>query len=1112
MTEREHLEAAVAALEAQRAVLGDAVVDASLGAIRQQLAALAPPAPEQRKQVTVLFADLSGFTALAEQMDPEEVRDLMNALWSRLDAAIAAHGGTVDKHIGDAVMALFGTPTAQEDDPERAVRAALDIQAALQAFAAQAPDQPPMHMRIGLNTGPVLLGAVGSTGEYTALGDTVNVASRLEHAAPLGGILIAHATYRHVRGVFDVAAQPPLTVKGKAEPLQTYLVQRARPRSFQLSSRGIEGVATPMIGRDAELRRLQDALATVVEEQAAQALTVVADAGLGKSRLLGEFAQWLDRRPAPVGYFKGRARQETRGLPYGLVRDLFYLRFAITDSDSAAAARHKLEAGVAGVLGAEGRPAAHFLGHLLGLDFRASPHLAAILDDPRQIRDRAFGYAAQFFTAVARARPAVVLLEDLHWADDGSLDLLDFLGRVCRHVPLLLIELTRPPLYERRPAWGAGWAHHARLDLPPLSPPDSRRLAAELLGQLGGAAGPVLDLVVDRAEGNPYFVEEVIKMLLDDGVIRAGAGGGPVEMEKLAAARVPATLAGVLQARLDGLPAGERETLQRASVAGRVFWDDLVARLQEAGAGGGAGPVGPEGGATARPDATLEAQNTALGELRAKELVFRREASSFVGTTEYSFKHAVLRDVTYESVLKRWRRVYHGAVAAWLEARAGERVGEYAGRIAEHYAAAGADVVAGEWYARAGRQAQATYALETGIGYYRQALALWPADGAPQAARLEVYEGLGQMLRQQARFPEAQEIYEGMRAAAEAAGEVEAQVRAWLGLTDLLDRQGNFRAMLESAGRAEALARAAGVQPELARALMNKGWALYRLGEAGAAQALGTEALALSTAGQDRRGMANSLNLLGSVALMQGRHQQATACLEHALELWRGLGNHQHIATILANLGEITRLLGDYPQAIARYQEALAISREIQYWDVEIGVLSILGGAQAALGEYAAAEATLRLAIQRAEAAGKTGTLSEAYRFLAEALLGQGRVPEARAAAERALGLVPYADPELLGGAWRVLGRVAARGGAIVIDGVAHEAPACFAASLRIFTQAGMDGERARTLRAWAEHELERGDPARGAALWQQARTIFGRLEMDLEVARMDTQRYGKAP
>ncbi len=274
MTEREQIEQTIAALEAQRALLGDVVVETALAPLRQKLAALAAPRSAEdgtRKLVTVLFADVSGFTAMSETLDAEDVRDVMNALWRRLDSAIFQHGGHIDKHIGDAVMALWGAQTAREDDPEQAIRGALAMQKELENWridfghrtdTLQSPltthhsSAANLQMRIGLNTGPVLLGAVGMTSEFTAMGDSVNLASRLEHAAPVGGILISHDTYRHVRGLFDVQPQAPLSVKGKAEPIQTYVVQRAKPRAFRLGTRGVQGVETRMVGREAQLTAL----------------------------------------------------------------------------------------------------------------------------------------------------------------------------------------------------------------------------------------------------------------------------------------------------------------------------------------------------------------------------------------------------------------------------------------------------------------------------------------------------------------------------------------------------------------------------------------------------------------------------------------------------------------------------------------------------------------------------------------------------------------------------------------------------------------------------------------------------------------------------------------
>ncbi|MCI0354406.1 MAG: hypothetical protein L0099_05100, partial [Acidobacteria bacterium] len=374
---------------------------------------------------------------------------------------------------------------------------------------------------------------------------------------------------------------------------------------------------------------------------------------------------------------------------------------------------------------------------------------------------------------------------------------------------------------------------------------DSRRLVAEILRKAPEIPQALQDLIVSRAEGNPFYIEELIKMLIESGVILTGDEHWHVVLERLADVRVPATLTGVLESRLDGLPAPERETLQKASVVGRVFWSNVVEHLRN-----------PE----MEGDTPQAAANERLSALRRKELIFGRETSAFAGTREYIFKHVILHDVTYESVLKRLRRAYHAQVAACLIDLAGERMGEYAGRIGEHYERADAWAQAAEWYGRAGKQAQDTYAPEAAIGYYQKALKLWASDTNLSAAQLEqrlkVYEGLGDMLVTQARYKEGMETYTAMRATAEAAADVPAQVRAWYGLSQAQSDQGDQRAALESATQAEAVARAAGARLDLSMALWMKGKTLFRLGDAEAALALGEQMLTLATETDDRRHMA----------------------------------------------------------------------------------------------------------------------------------------------------------------------------------------------------------------------------------------------------------------
>jgi tetratricopeptide (TPR) repeat protein len=948
-------------------------------------------------------------------------------------------------------------------------------------------------MRVGVNTGPVLLGTVGTTAEYTAMGDTVNLASRLEHAAPVGGVLISHDTYRHVRGLFDVQALEPLAVKGKAEPVQAYLVLRARPRAFRVPTRGVEGIETRTIGRQAELGQLQRLSAIAAAERQVHVALVVGEAGVGKSRLLYEFGNWLDLLPPErqVALFKGRATQAMARLPFALLRDMLTLRFGIQESDRAASAREKLEQAVADLLGPASREQAHFIGHLIGLDFAGSPFLEGIRSDARQIRDRAFHAIAELFAAVAAQQPLVILLEDIHWADDSSLDLVDYLAREPLNLPLTVVCPTRPTLFERRPAWQAEQARRIQIDVRPLAEDDTRALVHEILRKLPVVPAELLDLIVRRADGSPFFVEELIKMLIDDGVIVTADESWRVEPGRLAGLRVPPTLTGILQARLDGLPSAERAALQRASVVGRVFWSHAVEQLAATGA-----------------DAPAQEQ---LGTLWHKELIFRREPSAFVETDEYIFKHAILRDVTYESVLKRVRRDYHAQVAAWLSERSQERAGEYAGLIGEHFELAGAGAHAAEWYLRAGRQARDTFAPEVAIGYFQKALALWdaaPAD-VPAQLRLAAYEGLGEMLHWQARYAESAAAYESLRACAEQAGDMVVQARAWNGVALAVGFQGDHQAALAGAQCAERLARRAAAHLELATALWRQGWARYRLGNAEAALALSEQVYALRDLVSDRREIARSMNLAGSVHAMLGRYDQSERAFEQALAILQDAGDHRGATSVLNNLGELARLRGGYRLAVARYHEALAIARRLGDRDGEMAYLSNLGGARVGLAEHAAAVADLQQVIAMAGSAGWSN-LSETYRFLASAYLAQGQTPGALEAAQRALDLGMSAGAqEYLAAAWRVLGLIAAQLGAPVeAGGRQADAPACFAESARICAETGMEGEQAHTLRDWASYLLARGQRGPGLDMWQQARALFEQLGAALEVERMDQARW----
>ena len=1111
--EEKELEHAIEVVGSKQSVLEVEVADIVLTALYEKMAELngvrrVANVPQQRKQVAVLFADISGFTAMFETMEEAEVNAICESLWSRVDKAIYDHGGRVDKHIFDVVMALYGIPTAHEDDPERAIRSALQIQIEIEDWKKEQVKKLPkyqsqienIHLRIGVNTGPALLGTVGTVGEFTAIGDTVNLAQRLEANAPEGGILISNDTHQHVRGIFDVMALEPIRVKGKSEPIQVFTVNGVKPRSFRDTTRGLEGVETRTIGRDAELEQMKKAFHATASDGTTHLITLVAEAGTGKSRVLFEFGKWLDLLEQPIQILKGRAGQETAQIPYSLLRGILSVYFGIQENDRLTVARQNLERGIARYTTdpETAKLYAHFIGHLIGLDYSHSKHLKGIINDARQVRDLAFHYGAEFFADVAHEHTIVIFLEDIHWADSGSLDFFDAVMAKQPDIPLLIIALTRSTLFEQRPDWGSAAAQQLRLDLPPLTETDTRRLVAEILQKAPVVPDAIVDMIVQKAEGSPFYVEELVKVLIEGGVILRGTDTWSIELDRLSDLKVPATLTGLLQARLDGLKPEARQTLQQASVVGRIFWVDVIERMKN-----------PELQTVESAPPVSEYLNV----LRSKELIYQYEESVAREASEFIFKNQILHDVTYESVLLRLRPVYHSQAAKGLVEVGGERVNEYAGRVGEHYERAAEWLKAAEWYLRAGKQAQNTYSNEIALMYYQKALNFVKEYGTIDQieVKLEAYRRMGDVLNWQARYSDAVEIYNEMLKDAEGYHDLISQVHALSGKATSLGYQGDHGTSLNCAIQAETLARQTGEKLEIARTLLIQGLARLRLGESSLALSLGEQALGISSELDSPNDVARCLNLVGSAYYISGHIDKAEACLDKALPIFQELGNRGQAMDLLNNLGVIADARGDHETSFQRFDGALKIAQQVGYRDGEIVFLANRGAKQISLKNYKVAEEDLRQSISLAGVNG-SWIVSVAFSYLAEALIGLERIEEAFYSARQALVLAEEdKSPENIGMAWRALGMVADKQNAPVhfsdwethLPGD-HDAEGCFANSLRIFTEAEIDMERARTLREWAHYKFNHGDRDQGAKMWQEAKETFAKIGAQMEVDRMD--------
>ena len=726
---------------------------------------------EERKLVTILFADVAGSTGLADRLDPERLREVMQRYFDAMREEIEAEGGTVEKFIGDAVMAAFGVPTAHEDDPSRALRAADAMCRRLETVNADLAVSHglSLQMRIGVNTGEVLTATTPEPGAAMATGDAVIVAARLQTSAEPGEVLVSERTARAARG-FGFAARGAFDLAGRREPV----------RAFQMTervggpTRGVPRLTAPLVGRGAELAVLDTIYARTVEEGRSHVVTVYGDAGVGKSRLVSEFLErQQDRSPAPL-VLRGRCLPYGDGVTYWPLAEMLKAYAGINDTDSTAEVLARIHEVMAKLqdpveVGDGDAPrTAALLAYTVGVPDLRAP---AARTDPQTIRRQVHMAWRAFFTSLAVSGPLVVLVEDIHWADAALLDLLDELGERTQG-PVLFVYPSRPDLVAIRSDWGAGRRNSVAVSLDPLAPDEAERLMRLLLS-VDGLPASVNARILERAEGNPFFLEEILRRLIDEGALACEQGRwratpGIEEIE------LPDSVQGVLASRIDLLAPEDKRVLQAAAVVGRVFWHEPLRLLTS-------GPLeeGPM-------DLALE---ESLRRLEERELVSPRLGSAFAGQPEYIFKHVLTRDVAYESIPRRDRGAAHAQVARWLEATAGERSREFGELLAHHYTTAvslaervGAQpdpslrAAAIRWLLRASHDALGKYVLGKAERLAHDALALAEGD----VERCDALTALGETYIADMRGDLAWQHFSNAAAVADASTEISDMRTAYL--------------------------------------------------------------------------------------------------------------------------------------------------------------------------------------------------------------------------------------------------------------------------------------------------------------------------------------------
>ena len=867
--------------------------------------------PEERKVVTVLFADLVDFTRRAGGLDPEEVRRLLAPYYARLRAELESYGGTVEKFIGDAVVALFGAPAAHEDDPVRGVRAALAIREAIGERNAAEPLLD-LHVRIAVATGEavVALAARPSEGEGMAAGDVLNTASRLQAAAPVDGILVDEATHRATAEAVEYRDAQPVEAKGKPEPIRVWEAVSAQRQPAPEVLQRQRGV---FADRRAELDALRVALGRVLGEGSVQLVTLVGEPGIGKSRLVFEFATGSTEDPWPAAWQLGRSLPYGDGVTFWALGEMVKGQAEILETDAAGQAGAKLRAAVETVLTdpAEAGWVESHLRSLVGLGGEVE------LGEDR--RGEAFAAWRRFLEALAARRPLVLVFEDLHWADDGLLDFVDHLAEWATHAPLLVVCTARPALLERRPGWSETRENAMTLSLAALTDEDTSVLIRSLLEEsvLPPRAQSAL---LSRAGGNPLYASEYLRMLVDRGLVGPAAGG-----ETAAELPLPESIQAIIAARLDALPAAEKALLQDAAVIGRAFWAGALVTL---------------GGL---PRWRVEERLLAL---ERKGFVRRDRRSSVDREAQYAFWHILIRDVAYGQIPRGRRAEKHRLAAAWIESLNVERAEDRAEMLAHHYLSAlefarasGQEVDSLAEPSRialreAGDRAMGLNAFAAAVRFYRAALELWP-EADPERAELLFRYGRARFNAESAGAEVLAEAREALLAVGDRETAAEAIVLlgelAWIrGETEVASRNiEDAAALLEDAPSSRAKA--------LVLGSLSRFWMIADRHEE--AIRVGSEALRMAEELGLAELQAHALDSIGAARAAIGdlrglRDLEQSIAIAVELNSLESVRGYVNLGTCLAELGDLERAFELYAQG-RQAAEGFGVPDRIRWFEEE---------------------------------------------------------------------------------------------------------------------------------------------------------------------------------
>lgn len=1084
----------------------------------------------QRRSVTVLFADLSGYTALSEQLDNEDVYFLIQEYLKLLAEIVYRYDGFVDKYTGDGIMALFGAPITAENNAEMAVRAALDMHADLARLSARLPGRAgvELYMRIGLHAGSVVVGSVGSNLQmnYTAIGDTVNLASRLEQAARPGTILVSQSVRDQTQALFDFTHQAPLALKGIANLVQAYQVRGVRERPD--SVRGLEGLRSPMIGRESEMAQLRAAMDRLAGEGRGGLAFISGEAGLGKTRLLSELKALVPTEKVQV--FEAHSLTYRRSVSYWIFLDLLRNVLGVTPYVNDMDLQARLIDRMQRMLGERAAEILPLLERVLGLkpsnpsaEERLSQMEADLLHQRISLAFR------DWLAAEAQRLPMLLILEDLHWADDASLELLQFLADSTRELPLLIFATSRSVEESalRETAERAGrrlGSQFLHVCLQTLSPDQSARLLDHLLSMLTLTAGLRRE-ILQRADGNPFYLEEILRMLIDQGVIRRE--GGRLRMAPgatLESLGVPETLKGLILSRFDRLDPLQRQYLQVASAVGRRFNLALVKMV------------------------------LALSDESAiNEIVPRLAEREFISPTpdapgsEYQFQHILVSDAIYSTLLSRNRAELHGRIGEAIEQLYAGHLEQQVDLLARHYGWSNRRERALHYLILAGRKAAASFLKKPARQYYEDALALLPDVEHSLEDELEVHTGLGDALLFLGDYARAREHFclaLSLAGTLSLGQQVQERSNLQCKIGTTYERQGDYDQALQQLN--EALAALTGVSSrypvERARVLNDIGYIYMRRGQLEEAETYFQRALwsvepssqpgvvasiynrlggvyylkeDLKTASEwarkslelrietgDLAGMARLYNNLGILEMRQGQWDEALADFMRGVELNIQLNDVEGTAELHLNIGLLLCDKGELSEARRYLEECLQTGVQIGHSFLEAQSRQNLSYLCLVAGQWEDSVRHARASLGIYKDLGIQDGLIDLSLVIAEACIGSGRLDEAETACrELSEALQTRGDDRArvttLARAGRMAGKIAWKRGELaqareIMEGCAEQ-----------FTRKENALDLGRTLSDLAALALQMGDRGAAQSHASQARAIFTQLGAKLDLGRV---------